>query len=271
MVYYKCRCDCGNVTTICQSVLSGAKRQKSCGCYARENPSHLIHGYAAKGKITPEYRLWTNMKKRCLSEGSRDSHNYGARGITIYGHWINDFASFLAYIGPRPTPQHTLDRKENNKGYEPGNVRWATSQEQNNNRRNNRRITIDGESKTMSQWARIVGIEPDTISARLSAGWADYDAIMTPLMFKNKFTKQQLSARRSEAQQRATPSWLTKEQRYLMRKMKRDAAKEGKHLDHVVPLRGRLAWGLHVPWNLAPLSPKENIAKGNRVPENRLA
>jgi len=85
---------------------------------------------------TPEYKCWQQIKSRCLNQDHRAYPNYGGRGIMICPEWLNDFESFYAYVGPRPTPKHSLDRFPNNDGdYEPGNVRWATWDEQVVNRR----------------------------------------------------------------------------------------------------------------------------------------
>ena len=88
---------------------------------------------------TPEYKAWGAMIARCGRQKHREYPNYGGRGISVHAEWRNDFAAFLAYIGPRPSLEHSLDRFPNNDGnYEPGNVRWATPLEQAQNRRSQR-------------------------------------------------------------------------------------------------------------------------------------
>lgn len=81
----------------------------------------------------PEYKVWANMKNRCLNPNTPDFKYYGAKGVTVCDEWINSFKSFYDHIGSRPDGM-TLDRIENTRGYEPGNVRWATRQTQAENR-----------------------------------------------------------------------------------------------------------------------------------------
>jgi hypothetical protein len=82
-----------------------------------------------------EYWAWQNAKARCFNPKMKSYKNYGERGITMAPEWVNDFPAFLAHIGPRPGLGYTLDRIDNERGYEPGNVRWATHSEQNRNKR----------------------------------------------------------------------------------------------------------------------------------------
>lgn len=92
---------------------------------------------------TPEYHAWIAMKDRCLNPNSANYQHWGGRGVTVYAPWVSDFMVFYAYVGPKPTPYHSLDRYPNRDGnYEPGNVRWASKREQNLNRRE----TITGPS-----------------------------------------------------------------------------------------------------------------------------
>lgn len=128
---FLCTCDCGN------SVVSSGYRiktghTKSCGCLQRERASECAKQQGTHYMSnSPEYQSWRSMKRRC--EDLSDI-NYGGRGITVYSGWVNDFAAFYAYMGPRPEGC-TLDRIDVNGNYEPGNVRWLNVIGQNNNRR----------------------------------------------------------------------------------------------------------------------------------------
>lgn len=111
------------------------------------------------------------MISRCYNEKHHHYANYGGRGITVCQRWRDSFAAFLADVGPRPSPQHSLDRyPDNNGNYEPGNVRWATRSEQQRNRRVNHLLTFQGKTQCVIAWAEELGINPVTIIARLRAG-----------------------------------------------------------------------------------------------------
>lgn len=132
--YWACKCDCGAVTNVSGRALGGGLT-KSCGCLNSENraKNRLTHG----GSYTPEFRAWAGMIYRCYNATSNASFpDYGGRGIRVCDEWRDDFAAFLAHVGPRPSPKHSIDRYPNNDGnYEPGNVRWATREQQIANRR----------------------------------------------------------------------------------------------------------------------------------------
>jgi hypothetical protein len=95
----------------------------------------LKHGDTRARRRAPEYRYWQDMKRRCLNPNAHNYGHYGARGISVCPEWVNDYEAFLAHVGRRPSPEHSLDRIDNDRGYEPGNVRWGTKAEQANNRR----------------------------------------------------------------------------------------------------------------------------------------
>jgi hypothetical protein len=100
--------------------------------------------------------------------------NYGERGIRVCGRWLGKtgFANFLADVGPRPSPSHSLDRFPDNDGdYEPGNVRWATLEEQHNNRRDTVRLEHRGLSLGLAEWSRRTGIRYITLYKRALRGW----------------------------------------------------------------------------------------------------
>ena len=123
-----------------------------------------------------EYNAWASIKARCYNPKNSGYCRYGGRGIKMYGPWIKDFQAFFDYIGRKPTPEHSLDRIDNNRGYEPGNIRWATKKEQCRNRRDNYLITICCQTKPLSEWAEIYGLPADTVTRRLRVGYSVKDA-----------------------------------------------------------------------------------------------
>lgn len=169
-----CLCDCGRETL---AILSDVKRghTHSCGC----GLSSSTHGHCRNWKHgrQPEYQAWVAIKERCFNENCVSYRNYGGRGITVCKGWVEDFDAFLAYVGPRPTCGHSLDRIDNNGHYAPGNVRWATRKEQALNRRSNVRVTVDGVTKTITEWVSVSPFVHGTISQRLRAGWSPHEAV----------------------------------------------------------------------------------------------
>jgi len=142
-----CRCECGTEKIIpIKELIRKDKPIKSCGCLRRELIAKIgrtlnkTHGESYR-EITPEYQAWRSMLERCRNPKAKSFKHYGARGIAVCEHWSN-FGNFLADMGRRPCRGYSLDRIDNNGGYEPDNCRWATIIEQNNNRRPAQRRTI---------------------------------------------------------------------------------------------------------------------------------
>lgn len=136
---WECLCSCGKTTVVTKARLSHSIT-RSCGCLHRETAAQikLKHGASRSGARTPEFVVWHSAKSRCCNPQTTGYADYGGRGITMAPEFLNDFAAFFAEVGPRPTPKHTIERIDNERGYEPGNLRWATRAEQGHNRRNTR-------------------------------------------------------------------------------------------------------------------------------------
>jgi hypothetical protein len=130
------------------------------------------HGYAAKRN--PAYISWKAIRRRCCDPTNKDFPLYGGRGIAMFEHWVNNPEAFVAYVmrelGDRPAPGFSIDRINNNAGYVPGNIRWATRVEQQNNKGTNLLITYHGETRTLQQWAAITGIKSHTLRWRYVTG-----------------------------------------------------------------------------------------------------
>ncbi|MCK5601423.1 hypothetical protein KAR91_06135 [Candidatus Pacearchaeota archaeon] len=131
---------------------------------------------------TPTYISWVAMLQRCNNPKGPAYHNYGGRGIKVCDRWLK-FENFLCDMGERPEGM-SIEREDNDKGYELGNCKWATVKEQSRNRRTNRRLTYNGETKTVVEWSETVGISAGIIGSRLYAGWTIERALTEPVNHK---------------------------------------------------------------------------------------
>lgn len=126
---------------------------------------------------TPEYRAWQQMKDRCLNPKNKRFQHYGGRGIKVCARWQRSFDSFLADVGPRPSPKHSIERIKNNRGYTPKNVRWATAKEQANNRRSTIFVSLRGKRTPLAEACRKLGVARNTVWMRISRGMTPTAAI----------------------------------------------------------------------------------------------
>lgn len=130
---------------------------------------------------TPEYRAWQGMIRRCENRSCKWYHRYGGRGIVVCQRWRESFVNFLQDIGNRPSAVHSLDRIDNDGNYEPGNCRWVTRREQTLNSSVPRMISFNGMTRSVSDWARSLGIKIPTLEKRLLSGWSLEEALLTPV------------------------------------------------------------------------------------------
>ena len=175
---WKCQCSCGNIAIVCSDNLRKGLA-KSCGCLRKESLAkrNTTHGMTK----THEYQTWARMIARCQNFTNSDFKDYGGRGIDICQEWRNDFMAFFNYIGKRPSPEHSVDRINNDGNYEPGNVKWSLPTQQANNKRYNRLITINNTTMNVTEWAQKIGINPRTIFSRLQRNWPPEKAVLHPI------------------------------------------------------------------------------------------
>ena len=176
-VRWVCKCDpenCGNIITVAAHSLKSSNTS-SCGCLRSDIRRKAMTKHGLRN--TPEYRVWKAMKNRCYNTKSESYANYGEQGITICDEWKDDFEAFYRDMGPKPTPEHSIDRRDNDKGYNKENCRWATRIEQASNKKNSVFYTYDGKSRTLTGWCRELGLDYDRTYKRIRRGAIFEEAI----------------------------------------------------------------------------------------------
>lgn len=183
-VMWRCLCDCGTeIVTRGGSLTSGGSQ--SCGCFNRERSSqrHTKHG-ESKTRLNLE---WRKIKNRCNNPNNDRWSDYGGRGIKVCEEWENSFETFRDWaLANGYREDLTIDRKDVNGNYCPENCRWITNQEQQHNRRNNHYITYNGETHTITEWARIYNLSENGLVHRILRGWDIERALKTPMQKRKR-------------------------------------------------------------------------------------
>ena len=164
---WKCKCDCGRGCVVRGNDLRQG-RQVSCGhCRQSADNGRFSHGHAV-GKRSRTYRCWASMLSRCNNSNFTQYSDYGGRGICVAETW-QDFATFLKDMGECPEGM-TIDREDNNGNYCKENCRWATRIQQNRNRRDTPKLSYQGVTQSVPDWAEQLGVHRKTIYRRLRSG-----------------------------------------------------------------------------------------------------
>jgi hypothetical protein len=182
---WRFRCHgCGNENFSARAYIVQRGDTTSCNCHRRAvmAVANLKHG---KWK-TSEFKIWGGMIDRCTNENSPSYPGWGGLGVTICERWRHNFENFLADMGLRPSPKHSIDRHPNPFGnYEPTNCRWATWTEQARNRRNNRIVQVGGREMTFTEACSLAGMPYSTVHNRLRRGWTLERALAEPAHSNN--------------------------------------------------------------------------------------
>lgn len=180
--HYKwiCKCECGNTVSVFGTNLNQGISQ-SCGCNSSRTRAYKLKDINTKHGMsrTRIYHIYHGILIRCTKPNSQNYKHYGGRGITMCDEWANSFESFVSWANSNGYNEElTLERIDNNKGYSPDNCKWIPQSEQPLNRRNNIYATINGETKTVKEWAEISGINYNTLRSRLQDfHWAEADLL----------------------------------------------------------------------------------------------
>lgn len=188
-----CECDCGNKCILPSTTLAhGIKTH--CGCQTKRLQSEATKKRLIERGITPHgdsnsrlYRVFIGMVDRCEREGHVQYANYGGRGVKVCEEWRHDYSAFREWAlanGYDEGAAHgdcTIDRIDPNGDYSPTNCRFVDMRTQQNNKRNNRLVTMDGKTQSVTQWCRELGLNPKTVNSRIHMGWEPVDALTKPI------------------------------------------------------------------------------------------
>lgn len=173
-----CKCECGGVSTVLALNLKRGTTT-SCGCVGNRALADRTRTHGMTG--TSEHNIWRSMVGRCTHPTHTSYPRYGGVGVSVCHAWRGSFERFYRDMGPRPSTEHSIDRRDNNAGYSPDNCYWATRKEQAaNTSRVHRHITYQGITMDVKGWVDRLGITTvTTVNRRIKSGWSEIDAITT--------------------------------------------------------------------------------------------
>jgi len=180
---WRCECQCGQQAVV-QTYLLTSGKTRSCGCLKSDRcreggKKNKVHGEGHGGAQTFEYRSWLAMRRRCLNPRVKEYPSYGGRGIKICKRW-DDYRFFLLDMGRRPSPKHSLERIDVNRGYTPSNCKWATNLEQQRNRRGTMYVVYKKKRVPVSELGEQSLVGVDLFRSRIQQGWPVDRALTMP-------------------------------------------------------------------------------------------
>lgn len=164
-----CECKCGNRIPVEAYNLKNS-HTTSCGCHKQEQLKERTDTQWCR---TPEYKVWSGMKRRCNNPNSKSYKDYGSRGIKLCAKWDDPPYGFLEFykdMGKRPSEKHEIERINNEGNYESGNCKWVLRAENAKNKRNNINITYKGQTMILADWSKVSGIKRATLYFRYHKG-----------------------------------------------------------------------------------------------------
>ena len=170
-----------NTACVCERChVTFLRKSKTAGRFCSRTCLRLSYVLRPREHIREE-RIWADIVQRCTNPKREAYKDYGGRGIRVCDRWLGSSVNFVADMGPRPSPAHTIDRIDTNGNYEPSNCRWATWTEQQRNRRNNHTLTFRGETRCVAEWSEVLGVSKWTLHSRISMGWSTERTLSEPV------------------------------------------------------------------------------------------
>jgi len=190
--FWEFLCECGIIKIIMKTEVKSGNT-KSCGCFQKDHPARLQHGFARNGPTHRFYRIYQSMKERCNNPKDIGYHLYGAKGVKCFWQFFEKFRgdmleSYQLHVKEFGEKDTTIDRISGNGNYCKENCRWATNKEQQRNRSNNRLLTYKRETKCVAEWAEELGLDQFTIYRRLNSKWSTEKTLTEPVRRVDKIT-----------------------------------------------------------------------------------